>query len=228
MSLPRPSGLPNFIPRKWWKWRPRPRHFHVRKPAAFWVWRKWRDHKAPKPSPAPTPAPTVMFMFDDVNVSLIPKNAQAVAGYADGHWKTWGLIENNFPNAKKLKIAVFAQDDGDCLDVEPGDATPMQAASWINRQLQNWSKSHHDVRRPVVYTNASHGQQLIDMLTKAGFRYGVDYLWWSAHYDPALGQHLCGPRCGFDLRVTAHATQYTDHALNKSLDESVCSPGFFK
>lgn len=208
MSLPRPSGLPRRIPK--WAWR----------------WLKWRKHRN-DPAPKPKPKPTTMFMFDDVNVSLIPKDAKAVAGYVDGHWATWNSVSKLFPNAKKLRIAVFAQDNGDCLDVEPGDASAVQAAPWVKRQLANWSKSHHDVARPVVYTNASSGQQLINILSKAGLKYGQDYLWWSAHYDPALGQHLCGPHCGFDLKVTAHATQFTDRALGRSLDESICAPGFF-
>lgn len=207
MSLPhRPHGLPRRIP------------------AWAWKWLRWRTHKKTQPIP---PASTTMFMFDDVNVSLIPKDAKAVAGYVDGQWQTWDQIDKLFPNAKKLKIAVFGQDNGDCLDVEPGDASIIQAPRWVKRQLANWRDSHHDVPRPVVYTNASSGQQLINQLSKAGLKYGQDYLWWSAHYDPGLGQHLCGPHCGFGLKVTAHATQYTDHALNKSLDESICAPGFF-
>jgi len=213
---PRPSGLPRRIP------------------AWAWKWLKWRTRKAPKPSPTPAPTPTpvpkptTMLMFDDVNVSLIPKDAQAVAGYVDGHYQTWAKVKAGWPHAKKLPIAVFGQDNGDCLDVEPGDATIFQAPAWVKRQLANWSKSHHDVARPVVYTSASQMQSLVNTLSKAGLKYGQDYLLWSAHYNPALGRHLCSPKCGFGIKVTAHATQYTDHALGRSLDESLCSPGFFK
>jgi hypothetical protein len=169
-----------------------------------------------------------MLMFDDVTVSLIPKDAQAVAGYVDGHWATWQQIAKDFPKAKKLKIAVFGQDNGDCLDVEPGDASILQAPGWVKRQIARWARYPHDVPRPVVYTNASNGQKLIDTLSRNGLKYGQDYLWWSAHYDPALGRHLCSPKCGFGIKETAHATQYTDHANGVSLDESICSPGFFK
>lgn len=228
MKLKRPSGLPHKIPA--WAWKRlvaparRPQAGPHRLPSWFWAWRRWRLVRKPKPKPIP---PTKMFMFDDVSVSLIPKDAQAVAGYVDGHWHTWLAVNKGWPKAKKLPIAVFGQDNGDCLDVEPDDASVLQAPGWVKRQLAHWNGKHHDVARPVVYTAASQGQKLIDVLSKAGLKYGQDYLWWSAHYDPALGQHLCSSKCGFGIKVTAHATQFTDHANGKSLDESICSPGFF-
>lgn len=212
---PRPSGLPKHIP------------------AWAWKWLKWRTGKKPQPAPKPAPkpvpeppkppkpAPTRMFMYDDINVNLIPKNAKAVAGYVDGQWQTIHKILAGWPNAKLLTIAVFPGDNARCLDVEPHDATIAQAPAWVKRQKARGEKL------PVLYTSASWGQALVNECTKAGLKYGKDYLWWSAHYDPRKGVHLCGPACGFGLKVTAHATQFTDRANNKSLDESVCSPGFF-
>lgn len=210
---------------------PRPRGLPFRIPTWAWKWLKWRTGKPkpkPKPEPQPAPKPPVkMVMFDDVTVSLIPRNAEAVAGYSDGHYQTWKQILKDFPDAKHLQIAVFGQDNGDCLDVEPGDASIAQAAAWVKRQLAGWSKKHHDVSLPVVYTSSSWAQNLVDELSKSGLKQGKHYLLWTAHYDPALGEHLCSSKCGFGLRTTADATQFTDHALNRSLDESICSPGFF-
>jgi hypothetical protein len=98
----------------------------------------------------------------------------------------------------------------------------------VKRQNLIWATTPHDVSRPVLYTSASQGQKLVNACTKAGLKYGRDYLWWSAHYDPGRGKHLCGPKCGFGLKVMAHATQFTDRANGVSLDESFCSPGFFR
>ena len=179
--------------------------------------------KKPKPKPV-----TKIYMYDDITVSLIPANAPAVAGYVDGRWATWNTVYKKFPKAKKLSIAVFPTDYADCLDVEPGDATIAQAAAWVKRQNLTWATRPHDASRPVLYTSASWGNALNDACAKAGLRLGVDYLWWSAHYNPALGEHFCSPKCYPGLRYTAHATQFTDHANGKSLDESVCLPGFFK
>lgn len=203
MRLPRPNGLP------------------IRIPAWAWKWLKWREHGVVPAPPVPAPAPQPIPMFDSINVANIPLTAPAAAGYVDGKWQTISALKERVPNAKILTIAAFAADNARCLDVEPGDATPAQAAGWIRRQKARGQKN------PVIYCNAGSGQALIDSLTRSGLKYGVDYMWWSAHYDPAQGAHFCGPHCGFNLRVTAHATQWTDKANGKSLDESICSPGFF-
>ena len=120
----RPSGIPRKIP------------------AWAWKWLKWRTQKkpAPKPAPAPTPTPaptpkppppTQMFMYDDVNLALIPANAPAVAGYVGGRWPTYGPMVAKFPHAKHLSIAISALENARCLDVEPGDATIAQAPGWV-------------------------------------------------------------------------------------------------
>jgi hypothetical protein len=137
------------------------------------AWERWlkRKHHKPKPAPRPKPPtpkpkpkPVKMFMFDDVNVSLIPKDAEAVAGYVDGHYQTWLKVVSGWPKAKKLMIAVFGGDNGDCLDVEPGDASVTQAAAWVKRQLANWHTRPHDVPRPVIYTSASWMQSVVNAL----------------------------------------------------------------
>jgi len=179
--------------------------------------------KKPKP-----PVPVKVYMYDDINVDLIPKDAVAVAGYIGGRWPTYPKVVAGWPKAKHLSIAVSTAYDADVLDVEPGDATPDQAAAWVKRQLKVRATGRpFNSSRPVVYTNASHGQALVDKLEAAGLKYGQDFLWWSAHYDPAKGEHNCSPKCGFGIKVTAHATQFTDMAGGKNLDESVVLPGFF-
>jgi hypothetical protein len=205
----------------WKAWARIMREFNKRKP---------KPKPVPKPTPAPTPAPkpVKIYMFDDVNVSLIPKNAQAVAGYVDGHFRTWAAVEKGWPHAKKLPIAVFGQDNGDALDVEPGDASVIQAAAWVKRQNARWSRDKHDVRLPVVYTSVSWAQGLVNALSKAGLKQRKHYLLWTAHYDPRKGEHLCSSSCGFGFKSAADATQYTDRALGRSLDESVCRAGFWK
>jgi hypothetical protein len=48
---------------------------------------------------------------------------------------------------------------------------------------------------------------------------------WTAHYTGHA--HLCTATCGFGFRWTADATQWTDRALGRNLDESVCTDSFF-
>lgn len=174
------------------------------------------------------PVNTKVYMYDNTNIFLIPRTAKAVAGYIDGRWQTYLKLLIRCPLAKHVSIAVFPQDNADVLDVEPGDASNAQAPAWVKRQrARRKAGVKYNTRLPMLYTAASNGEALIAVCTKAGLSYGVDYLWWSAHYNPTLGEHICNPKCYPGLKHTAHATQFTDHANNVSLDESVCTPAVF-
>ena len=39
--------------------------------------------------------------------------------------------------------------------------------------------------------------------------------------------HPVASACGFGMTGKADATQYSDHALGKNLDASICAPTFF-
>ena len=168
--------------------------------------------KRPKPSPAPT------VMFDDIDLSLIPKDAPAVAGYVGGRWPTFSRLRSMFPSAKRVSIAVSASEDADILDIEAGDATNAEAASWFIRQRKQGAK------RPGFYTSVSNVPALMGVLARAGVGRG-DFRLWTAHYTGV--PHLCSSRCYYGMPTTADATQYTDHALGRSLDESQVGPSFF-
>jgi len=197
-------------------------------------WRNWRKKldvvlkQIPKklPVPKPKPHPTKLHMYDNVNPGRIPKWAEAVAGYIGGKWPTYPKVVAGWPHAKHLSIAVSSIYDADCLDVEPGDAPINLAPEWVKRQLRLRREGKvYNSTKPVLYTSASWGPKLIAACTAAGLRYGIDYFWWSAHYDPKKGEHFCNPSCGFGIKVRAHATQFTDNAEGN--DESVVSHGFF-
>ena len=155
-----------------------------------------------------------MYMYDDVNVHLIPKNAEAVAGYVNGRYKTWPAVVAGWPNAHKLSIAVSSAADAMCLDVEPGDATNQVAAGWFKRQKGV---------KPVFYTSVSNAAALIKALAQAGIMRG-QYRLWTAHYTGK--EHLCNAKCGFG-NFQADATQFEDRVGNVSLDKSLLSDTFF-
>lgn len=205
------------------------------KGAGMWlwkrVWRPWKPKPAPKPTPAPTPTPKPtpaptpapkpskqFIMYDSITVSEIPTNATAVAGYVGGRWPTFKSLFVLFPGARKLSIAIAADEDAHCLDVEKGDAEPSQAPAWVRRQHARGDKC------PIVYTSLAYAQGLVNLLGASGLRYGTDYKLWCAHYTGS--KHICSPKCGLGLKVTAHATQYTDKAFGRNLDASLCSPTF--
>lgn len=163
-----------------------------------------------------------ILQFDDVNLDLIPANATHVAAYVDGRFANYTEAVQRFPHAVVLPIAVSSSTDAHALHVkevvlddEPGDATNATAPGWTKRQQQLG-------RLPIEYTSASNIAALVSALAAAGISRDK-YLIWSAHFTGI--PHICGPKtCGFPQ---ADGTQYTDHALGRSLDESLMSEAFF-
>jgi hypothetical protein len=159
-----------------------------------------------------------MFMFDDVNIGLEPPGAFAYAGYIDGIFANITELENRFPGAHFLDIAVFPSDNATCLDVEPGDAINADVFAWFNRQIAR------KVYRPVIYTSASNAFAMQSTMKANGFARS-SYRLWTAHYTNR--PHFCSPSiCGFGIDQ-ADATQFTSKAMGRSLDESLVADNFF-
>lgn len=148
-------------------------------------------------------------MYDTVTVASVPANPEAVAGYVNGKFQTYNDLVRKFPHAKHLSIAVTTAADALCLDIELGNARPGQAPEWVKRQHRR------GVRRPVVYANTSTMPSVISALTNAGI-HRSEYRVWTAHYTGVP-----------HIEAGSDATQYTDRALNRNLDASLCSPTFF-
>lgn len=162
-------------------------------------------------------------MFDSVEVDQIPANAEAVAGYVDGQWKTYPQLVVKFPKARKVSIATGAVSRADCLDLEKGDATNEQAVMWVR---ERWAEG---VKRPKLYTSVSNWKPLAELLRANGIKhrpYGKSYRRWSAHYTGKA--HRCGRSHGMPGWFLAGATQWTDKALGRNLDESKCARSFFR
>ncbi|MGZ4533737.1 MAG: hypothetical protein ACXVXP_15505, partial [Mycobacteriaceae bacterium] len=154
-----------------------------------------------------------LTMFDSIYVDKIPATGMdAVAGYVGGNWPTYAALVKRFPHLPALSIAVTSQQDGQCLDVETGDATPALVPGWLDRQA-----TLHPGRTPIIYCSAS---WVPAVRTNAG---GRKYLLWSAHYGK--GPHICSPTvCGYQQ---ADATQWTDKGPNgETVDQTVMSPAF--
>lgn len=160
----------------------------------------------------------MLVMFDSTTPSAIPATAQAVAGYVGGDYTTWPEVLHRWPHARHLSIAVNAEEDADCLDVEKGDATPQDAPRWFHRQLARGLR-----RKPKFYCSLSVVPELERVLLEAGVRRD-EYEVWSAHYTGVA--HVCDARCG--LAKAAEATQWDNRALGRTLDESLCGPHFFE
>lgn len=151
---------------------------------------------------------TNVVMFDAVDLSQIPANPPAVAGYVGGRFPTWSSLVKKFPNAKHVSIAVNASEDADILDVENGDAVPSDAPAWFVRQKARGI-------RPGFYADVSTMPAVLKALGAVGVQRD-EYRVWTAHFTGVA-----------HIEPGSDATQWTDRALGRNLDESECVPSFF-
>ena len=161
-------------------------------------------------------------MYDSAFNDQFPSGAQAYAAYVDGSvgdQPNFSFIVNTFPAAEHLSIALFASNDADALDVEPGAASPSDVPAWYQRQVKR------GIQRPVIYASVSTmNDSILPVLSQAGIPRANVRLW-SAHYE--AGQHICGPGSCQLLTVEADGTQWTSNADGRVLDASLLLENFF-
>jgi peptidoglycan hydrolase-like protein with peptidoglycan-binding domain len=162
---------------------------------------------------------TGIILYDSIDLSQIPRDAQAVAGYTSGRWPTFQHLRGQFPRALLLSVAVSAGFNADCLDIETGDATPGDAAAWYERQRAG------GVTRPCLYASASMMESdVVPVLRAAGIDRASVRLW-SAHYTGT--PHICGPSSCRAMSIEADGAQWTNRAEGRNLDESLLAADFF-
>lgn len=145
-------------------------------------------------------------MYDAVNISNIPHNPEAVAGYVGGSFDNYNELLRYFPHAKHLSIAVNASEDAECLDIEKGDAAPGDAPGWIRRQHER------GLKRPCVYGSSSEMGNIMRRILGNGIKRN-EFRVWSAHWTGTP-----------HVEPGSDATQY---AGGQVLDKSQCLPNFF-
>jgi hypothetical protein len=161
-------------------------------------------------------------MYDSAYNDQFPAGAAAYAAYVDGgigNQPNYAYIVSAFPKAQHLSVALFARDNADALDVEPGAASPSDIPGWFARQVAR------GIQRPVIYASASTmNDTILPVLSQAGIA-RADARLWTAHYG--LGEHVCGPSSCRALSIEADGTQWTSSAQGLVLDQSLLAADFF-
>lgn len=148
--------------------------------------------------------------YDAVTVGNIPSNPFAVAGYTSGLYLTWPVLLRDFPRAHHVSIAISVLHHADCLDDEPGDASPSQAGAWVLADIKA------GFARPCVYGDLSNMPAIQASIRAAlGANWRTHVFLWLAWY-----RFVPGLVAGYD------AVQWTDKALGRGLDESTVTPAF--
>lgn len=159
-------------------------------------------------------------MYDGVNASRLPTDAQLVAGYVDGLY-AWSAADwARFPHSVKVRIAVFSStNNGEVLDVETGDATPAESVDWVLMRRRAGVD-------PSVYMNTSTWPAV-----RAAFRARnvAEPHYWVAQYDGVASipagavakQYFNNNQAGYDLSVVADQWPGVDSASGTTFGASL-------
>ena len=152
-------------------------------------------------------------MYDSVTEDVIPKEPHAVAAYINGQYANFEKCRKMFPHARILTISVNGLDViADAYDIEKGDYQPDETA-----RLYQTAKAH-GIWRPCFYAQLDGTMPAVKAdLNKIVGLQRADVRLWVAYYN---GQPDLPP--GYD------AHQFTDRALGRNLDESICADTFFR
>jgi hypothetical protein len=159
-------------------------------------------HVAAAARPA-APAQPYQF-YDSVTPSAIP-SGHPIATYADG---PFAVSPSQVAGHKVLWIDTNGSDpSANALDVEPGDATPSQAATWTQQKL---SADPHAIA--IIYTMQSEWQPTQAAIGTLPSWMQSHVRWWIA--DPTGVEHMV---------PGANATQWY---WGSNYDISTANPGF--
>ncbi len=151
---------------------------------------------------------------DGVDAAGCGQGLPVYAGYFNGFYANLGDFRRLFPDAKFiLSVTPDGMKGARCVDCEPGDATPQDAAVFVrDNQPEAEGGGKNDAGKPMVYCSAGDAQAVIDACAALGFSRDK-FLLFTAHW---VGQHICSPSaCGYPA---ADATQY---ASNNAYDSDV-------
>lgn len=151
-------------------------------------------------------------MYDSVDLSQVPNAPHAVAAYINGKDANYEEAKRRFPHARILRISVEGIVPADMYDVEKGDYNPEQVPD-----LYRCAKEH-GIWRPGFYGQLSGVMPAIkNNLNKIAGLVREDVRLMVAYYNGTP-----------DLPHGYDAHQFTDRALGRNLDESICADTFFQ
>ncbi len=124
----------------------------------------------------------------DGPVANLPSGMNAYAGYVNksGIGITWPGVE-----------AMASTEHATAFSITT-NGTPAQCADVESGAMSDWTGYDYG------YCSVANVNSLIS-------RYGRPKKLWTAHYDEALGQHICSPLCWPGLATSADGTQWIDH-----------------
>lgn len=154
----------------------------------------------------------MLTMYDSVTTNEIPAEPAAIALYLNGQYANYDEGRKLYPRARVLSVSVTGDTPADAYDIEHGDFTVADVP-----RLYNLARDH-GVWRPCFYGSLDTTMPgIISALNTVPGMKREDIRLWVAYYN---GQP--------DLPRVYDAHQFTNHALGRNLDESICNDTFFQ
>jgi hypothetical protein len=150
-------------------------------------------------------------MYDSTTEDQIPKEPHAVAAYINGKYENYDRCKQLFPHARILRLSVTGDVVADGYDMEKGDYQNDEAG-----KLYKIAKDA-GVWRPCFYAQLSGNMPAVKKALNTVIAVRDDVRLWVAYYNRAS-----------DLPSEYDAHQFTDRALGRNLDESICADTFFQ
>ena len=150
-------------------------------------------------------------MYDDVNLSLIPREPHAIIAYINGDEPTLEQARKDFPHARILEMSVRGIVPAQAYDIERFDYTPDDVPELykVAQEAGIW--------RPCFYGQLSGTMPAIRAKLNTVITARADVRLLVASWD---GVPIVP--AGYDGK------QFTDRALGRSLDESLLLDTFFQ
>ncbi len=150
-------------------------------------------------------------MYDSTNLDEIPSEPHAIAAYINGDFANYDEAVERFPHARILRLSVTGDVIADGYDMEKGDYHNKEAGKLfeIARNGGIW--------RPCFYAQLDTNMPEVKRSLNEVIKTRDDIRLWVAFYDGSSALPT-----GYD------AHQFTNHALGRNLDESICADTFFK
>ena len=165
----------------------------------------------PRKVPAPK-ALTLILQQDSVSIDYVDP-VDAWAEYLAGDFgDLYATALARYPNARRKAICINADEDGDILDVESGDAGVEDYVGWHRRQVAR------GVKLPGPYAAVDNMETIISLAAEAGIGLNEMAIWTA---NPDNVPELTGVPAG------TRAKQFNWNYQDRNLDASVCLPSFW-
>lgn len=152
-------------------------------------------------------------MYDCASADLaqIPEEPHAVASYINGDFANYDEALKRFPNARHLRISVTGMVVADAYDIEKGDYQPDDVPGLYSKARDA------GVWRPCFYAQLDGVMPAVKKALNTVVKARSDVRLWVAYYNETP-----------DLPAGYDAHQFTETALGRVLDESICASDFFQ